>query len=69
VPEKSHILNIGCGKSLFAEDMVLSGKIYDILSCDYSEQVVADMQARSDKKQLPLKYKVADVFDLKYKPD
>lgn len=58
------MLNIGCGKSLLAEDMVLSGKPVDIISCDYSEQVVKDMQERAATKKLSLKYEVADVFEL-----
>jgi len=64
VPEESVVLNIGCGTSLIAEDMLQAGKLLDITSCDYSEQVVRDMQERATAKNLKLKYEVADVFEL-----
>lgn len=64
IAEKNAVLNIGCGKSLIAEDMLQSGKVLDVVSCDYSEQVVADMQERAYARKLPLKYEVADVFEL-----
>lgn len=47
IQQKSTILNVGCGKSLLAEDLYASGISQDIVSCDYSEQVVRDMQARA----------------------
>lgn len=58
------VLNIGCGTSLIAEDMLQAAKLLDITSCDYSEQVVRDMQERATAKNLKLKYEVADVFEL-----
>lgn len=67
IEPKSTILNVGCGKSLLAEDIYVSGLSQDVVSCDYSEQVVKDMQARAEKKQMTLKYDVADVFNMPYK--
>ena len=43
-------LNIGC----------------NVLSCDYSEKVIEEMQQRLITKQRGLKYEVADVFNLQY---
>lgn len=37
------MLNIGCGKSLFSEDMYDEGYT-NILNIDYSEQVIEDMK-------------------------
>lgn len=67
LPGHCRVLNIGCGKSLFAEHLLEARPSLEVLSCDYSEQVVTDMQARADKKGIKTKYEVADVFDLQYK--
>jgi len=40
------ILNIGCGKSLLAEEMYEAGYKH-ILSVDYSEQVIKEMNEKS----------------------
>ncbi|KRX03797.1 hypothetical protein PPERSA_04305 [Pseudocohnilembus persalinus] len=62
------MLNIGCGKSLFSEDMYDEG-FTNILNIDYSEQVIEDMKNRSQKLRPKLQYEVMDIFNMSYKDD
>lgn len=55
--------NIGCGNSTLADDIVTSYPLFAISidSFDYSEQVIAEMQAKNTKKE-KLNYQVCDML-------
>ena len=57
------IANIGCGNSTLAHDIVAAYPAFliHVDSYDYSEQVVAEMQAKNQAKDR-LKYEVADLL-------
>lgn len=64
---ESKILNVGCGNSLFSEDLY-DGGFKNIVSCDFSEDVIKDMSARSAKLRPLMRYEVMDIFNMTYAP-
>ncbi|EAR90517.1 methyltransferase domain protein (macronuclear) [Tetrahymena thermophila SB210] len=68
VKEDQKILNIGCGNSLFSEDMY-DGGFKNIVNCDFSEDVIKEMSARSAKIRPEMKYEVVDIFNMTYAPN
>lgn len=65
VKGEQKILNIGCGNSLFSEDMYDNG-FKNIVNCDFSEDVIRDMAARSAKIRPEMKYEIMDIFNMTY---
>lgn len=61
----SKILNVGCGNSLFSEDLY-DGGFKNIVNCDFSEDVIKDMSARSAKLRPQMRYEVMDIFNMTY---
>lgn len=64
---ESKILNVGCGNSLFSEDLYDAG-FKNIVNCDFSEDVIKDMSARSAKLRPSMRYEVMDIFNMTYAP-
>lgn len=65
ITPQQRVLNVGCGKSLLSEEIHQAIKC-EILSCDYSEKIISEMQDRAKSIKSDLKYEVADVFDMGY---
>ena len=59
------ILNIGCGNSLFSEQLYDSG-YKNIKNIDFSEKVIKKMRKRSSKIRPEMSYEVGDVFNMKF---
>ena len=59
------ILNIGCGNSLFSEELYDSG-YKNIKNIDFSEKVIKKMRKRSSKIRPEMIYEVGDVFNMKF---
>lgn len=59
------ILNIGCGNSLFSEQLYDSG-YKNIKNIDFSEKVIKKMRKRSLKIRPEMSYEVGDVFNMKF---
>ncbi len=63
VQPKHNILVVGCGNSLFSEELFADG-FPKVTSIDYSEKTISAMQAKTKGP----KYEVMDMTDMKY-PD
>ena len=61
----SQILNIGCGNSLFSEQLYDFG-FKNIKNIDFSEKVIKKMRKRSNIKRPEMSYEVGDVFNMKF---
>lgn len=61
------VLHIGCGKSLFGEDMHLRSGYQRVLNVDYSEKLISEMNSRNKHKALT--YEVQDVFEMSYQEE
>ncbi|EGR27714.1 hypothetical protein IMG5_190700 [Ichthyophthirius multifiliis] len=62
------ILNIGCGNSLFSEEMYDSG-FKNIINNDFSENIINEMSQRSLNIRPFMKYEVMDVYNMTYQPE
>lgn len=64
VPKEARkILNVGCGKSLFSEEMYKDG-FKNIENIDYSEKTIKEMQMRSADKFPGMTYSVGDLYKM-----
>lgn len=65
ISANSRILNIGCGNSLFSEELYDHG-YKNIKNIDFSEKTIKKMRKRSSKKRPEMSYETQDIFSMNY---
>ena len=68
VKSQNKVLNLGCGNSIFCEEMYDEGYI-EISNMDISPIVIQQMKVRNTKRRPEMKFSVMDVRDLKYEDE
>ena len=63
--DKKHIIHVGCGTSLLAEDMADAWECGEIWNIDVSESCVKAMELRETKHRSKLRWVTGDVRDMR----
>jgi len=58
------VLNLACGAG--REALLLARRGFAVTGCDYSPRMIAAAQLRAEEANLPIRFEVADLYDLHY---
>src|SRR3989441_1276660 len=61
---KGELLDLACGAG--REALLLARRGLTVTACDWSSRMIAEAQRRAREANLPIRFEVADLYDLRY---